>query len=485
MAVDGITIADLARDPGEVARGLAAWRRGDADEAALQTLAASSRDLHSRAYRLWVWSGLTEGGEPAWVLPVPAPVAMAFHPRGPARALARCLGAAIAAGAEPRGIRLLDWRGFACLVLPELDDELAGLALAEAHPAPAEALLTALPARVAVTGVPFPLPPPPSASGDPLTALGHAIGAHQVLVAITLAAHGVTVDDAEVPAGDGPLAARVGPHGRRAGAGARAGPEHGARGRPLPAPPARAQAAAPPAADGQGGHAVPHVLRPRVPGAPPDGRREALDVGEALVRAGLLGEKPSVGQRHVYLRREALPEIHALIERGETTSPILEELWTAPPPGVREPGNRDRHRDHAHVALHGDRARRRRLAPGGVAHQHAGRQRGDGDDERQDQRHRAPAGPLGGPLAPLGPLGRALGGGARRAPGLSAAFAFPFLAAGRRSPDGLIAPRRSRVACGGRRRRPGPRPGPTPRAGAARSGPPGPGTRTRRRRRPG
>ena len=56
-------------------------------------------------------------------------------------------------------------------------------------------------------------------------------------------------------------------------------------------------------------------------------------VGEALLRAGLLGEKPSVGQRHVYLRREALPEIHALIERGETADPALRALWTAPAPG--------------------------------------------------------------------------------------------------------------------------------------------------------
>ena len=338
MAVDGITIADLARDPGEVARGLAAWRRGDPDEAALQTLAASSRDLHSRAYRLWVWSGLTDGGEPAWVLPVPAPVAMAFRPRGPARALARCLGAAIAAGAEPRGIRLLDWRGFACLVLPELDDELAGLALAEAHPAPAEALLTALPARVAVTGVPFPLPPPPSASGDPLTALGHAIGAHQVLVAITLAAHGVTVDDPEYP----PETVRSLREWGLAGAGPAPAPDPGPSMEPEDDPCPRRRHARKllrrllrmGKVGTQYHTSFDHVYR----GAPPDGRREALDVGEALVRAGLLGEKPSVGQRHVYLRREALPEIHALIERGETGSPTLEELWTAPPPGVREPG---------------------------------------------------------------------------------------------------------------------------------------------------
>jgi len=42
-----------------------------------------------------------------------------------------------------------------------------------------------------------------------------------------------------------------------------------------------------------------------------------------------------VGQRHVYLRRDALAQIHALIERGETDAPALTELWTAPPPSVR------------------------------------------------------------------------------------------------------------------------------------------------------
>src|SRR5207253_11198268 len=67
-------------------------------------------------------------------------------------------------------------------------------------------------------------------------------------------------------------------------------------------------------------------------GAAPEDRREALEVGEALLRAGLLGEKPSVGQRHVFLRREALPEIHALIDRGHTANPGLAARWTAPAP---------------------------------------------------------------------------------------------------------------------------------------------------------
>ena len=69
-------------------------------------------------------------------------------------------------------------------------------------------------------------------------------------------------------------------------------------------------------------------------GAAADDRRDALEVGEALLKAGLLGEKPSVGQRHVYLRRERLPEIHALIERGATRDETLAAHWTAPPPGA-------------------------------------------------------------------------------------------------------------------------------------------------------
>jgi hypothetical protein len=54
-------------------------------------------------------------------------------------------------------------------------------------------------------------------------------------------------------------------------------------------------------------------------------RALAQDVGEALLRAGLLEEKPSVGQRHVYLNSRRAAEIHRLIEDG------------AVPPGLRLP----------------------------------------------------------------------------------------------------------------------------------------------------
>ena len=46
-------------------------------------------------------------------------------------------------------------------------------------------------------------------------------------------------------------------------------------------------------------------------------RALADDVGEALLAAGLLSEKPSVGQRHVYLNPRRAADIHRLIERGE------------------------------------------------------------------------------------------------------------------------------------------------------------------------
>ena len=45
--------------------------------------------------------------------------------------------------------------------------------------------------------------------------------------------------------------------------------------------------------------------------------RLAEDVGEALLDAGLLAEKPSVGQRHVFLNPRRAGDVRALIERGE------------------------------------------------------------------------------------------------------------------------------------------------------------------------
>jgi hypothetical protein len=46
-------------------------------------------------------------------------------------------------------------------------------------------------------------------------------------------------------------------------------------------------------------------------------RALATEVGEALLEAGLLAEKPSVGQRHVYLNPRRAAEIRRLIDTGE------------------------------------------------------------------------------------------------------------------------------------------------------------------------
>ncbi|MFP5363918.1 MAG: hypothetical protein ACLGI5_14435 [Thermoleophilia bacterium] len=46
-------------------------------------------------------------------------------------------------------------------------------------------------------------------------------------------------------------------------------------------------------------------------------RALADEVGEALIAAGLLAEKPSVGQRHVFLNSRRAADIHRLIESGE------------------------------------------------------------------------------------------------------------------------------------------------------------------------
>jgi hypothetical protein len=54
-------------------------------------------------------------------------------------------------------------------------------------------------------------------------------------------------------------------------------------------------------------------------------RALAQEVGEALLGAGLLAEKPSVGQRHVFLNPRRAAEIHRMIEAGDV------------PPGMRLP----------------------------------------------------------------------------------------------------------------------------------------------------
>jgi hypothetical protein len=51
-------------------------------------------------------------------------------------------------------------------------------------------------------------------------------------------------------------------------------------------------------------------------GFPGHERALALEVGEALLATGLLAEKPSVGQRHVFLNPSRAADINALIDEG-------------------------------------------------------------------------------------------------------------------------------------------------------------------------
>ena len=49
-------------------------------------------------------------------------------------------------------------------------------------------------------------------------------------------------------------------------------------------------------------------------------RQLAQAVGEALLADGLLAEKPSVGQRHVFLNPRRAADIHRLIEAGDAAA---------------------------------------------------------------------------------------------------------------------------------------------------------------------
>lgn len=334
MTTTGITLLDLARDPGDVARGLAAWRRGDPDEAAAETLAASAGQLHARAYTLWVWSGRSSDAHPAWLLPIASRVTADFAPRGPARVLLRCLDAAVLhGGADPETVRFEDWRGLTCLIAPDMDEEYAAYALAELHPAPSRSAIASLPAGIPLGGPAIPLDRIPPAGGEGIRALAHELAVHPVRVALTLIAHGQPADAESQPPELVAALREWGCVGERPPS-TDEGPSLAIADDPCPRRRhARKvlQRLLRVGKVGVGYHTeFDHLYR----GAAANERQRALEVGETLLRAGLLGEKPSVGQRHVYLRREALPEIHALIERGESSSPVLEEFWTAPAPGA-------------------------------------------------------------------------------------------------------------------------------------------------------
>ena len=57
-------------------------------------------------------------------------------------------------------------------------------------------------------------------------------------------------------------------------------------------------------------------------GFAPSDKQLAQDVGEALLDAELLLEKPSVGQRHVFLNPRRAKDIHALIDDGTTPADL-------------------------------------------------------------------------------------------------------------------------------------------------------------------
>ena len=195
--------------------------------------------------------------------------------------------------------------------MPGAEDDLATLALAEHNPDAARVATAALPAGIPGDPPEVELPSARPGQGAGLVELAAAVDAHPVEVAVTLAARGQPVEGP----GMGPeLVVNL----RNWGLSGEpqeevAEPGYGIDDDPCPRRRhARRvlQRLLRMGKVGTGYHtAFDHMYR----GAPADQRHDALEVGEALLRAGLLGEKPSVGQRHVYLRREALPEIHALI----------------------------------------------------------------------------------------------------------------------------------------------------------------------------
>ena len=70
-----------------------------------------------------------------------------------------------------------------------------------------------------------------------------------------------------------------------------------------------------------GGYHTEFTHLPR--GFAPSDRALAAAVGEALVDAGLLAQKQSVGQRHVYLDPRRAADIHGLIDRGVVPSGLI------------------------------------------------------------------------------------------------------------------------------------------------------------------
>lgn len=329
-----ISYRDLSRDPDEVARGLVTWQRGDADEAAAQTLDFSSQQMNRSAYTLWAWQGVSPAGEPAWALPVTTAQAATFAPKGPAGALARSVAALLheAVGADPDRLRLEEWNGFACIVAPGVTDpELGSIAIVEAN-ASGTARVGTLPAPYALGGAAIPLAADPLARGGGLVALSRELVLHPILVLMALRRSGF--DPTDIPDDPSGLADSLRELGVAADiplADQPTGPSLAIEDDACPRRRHARRVLRRLLQKGKiGGHhtEIGHFTR----GLPDHEKSDAKEVVEALLRAGLLVEKPSVGQRHISLNRESLPEIHALIERGDTADAQLAEAWTAPAP---------------------------------------------------------------------------------------------------------------------------------------------------------
>jgi hypothetical protein len=248
--------------------------------------------------------------------------------------LARCVEAALALGADPGTVRLEDWHGRVCLIAPGMEAELGAAAMEEAHPAAKRTRVATLPPEIALDGPRIVLAANPAARGTGLVALGRELSLHPVAALLALAGHGLPTG--EVPDDPRDLARSLrdmGAMGEVAADPGPAAPSLAIDDDPCPRRRHARRVMRRLLQKGKiGGHhtEIGHFTR----GLPDHDKRDAKEVVEALLRAGLLVEKPSVGQRHISLNRESLPDIHALIERGETADPQLAAIWTAPAPGA-------------------------------------------------------------------------------------------------------------------------------------------------------
>ncbi len=323
-----LTVADLTRDPAEVARSLPAWERGEPGEAIGATLELSTREILARAYVAWIWVGHDAHRTPVWLLPVHSADTERFAPAGAMNVVLRSLRAACASGADPSRVTLIDVNGFTGLVGPGVDSALAGLALEEHHISPARCAVAALPEGVNLEGPQLEL----TSVHTRHDGLGHLAAlsrVHPFRIACALVEQGWELDEPVYPTDVAEMLRHrglVGPPDAETTASLAIEDDPCPRRRHARRVLRRLFHAR---KIGQQYHTeFGHIAR----GVATDDRAMALEVGEALIRAGLLGEKLSVGQRHIFLRRDNLPAIHALIERGESADAALDATWTAPPP---------------------------------------------------------------------------------------------------------------------------------------------------------